>query len=1664
MLSREQAQAQLKQAQNNMYAKEREAAIAKLPRGLRAIAEPLHAAERTTRFQSLFRSYIPWEHNQKISESEVKARAALVHAVQRLEALKPTDLEKLYYAFFPKFGRQVAAVWELQKSQPYHYHQPFRVPQQPKVTFESRVHWFYQLLTITQSYDRDVAWFAAWTPYLGYGAQVLAPVFAAAMNRKDAEGQEVFDILTASAKGEHEIGAMGHHVVAALLMSSRLEAWSFIENLLLAAQRQEGLRQSILETVHRAHPEAFRRILRVILDNDLTRFSAVTRALDVWLGMAWDVENTRVVRETLAQLLELLESPAEQKRALQSDEPTRVYLALWTVAHADAQKAIEAAVKLLKHKRVEHRFVAAHLLTKIGLEQAYAALLPALRDSDLRVALRAVAPFVQMRVNTFGESDLFERIELLLGRLDPGKKTIPAPVWEWMQIDSDPQHITHALVYALGKRSPLKLLPYLKQMDTWQRASIADLLGAAEKQNGEMRGALLQLMGDAGHHVRERAVRALAKQTITPKEAEQLEALLTRDATDLRRGVLTLLLKQKDAEVLESGQRLWACKHAKQRAAGLELLREMMQAERSVQTCREYVEEFQASDKTVSKRKAGTRAADAAQKEQRVFDELLKPSQTVATLDDALGLSNPEERTKPVAPRSFDTMRARFNGQALVTPAAKKVIAALDALIDEHRATPVMIETHAGAQEQLLGNIKHHFPMPKGDLDREGNLARLPVREALETWERTRDATLRDADGLEFWRALAVLGQRDAYGVKTTRGWQVNVLAALFGGTVECKYQNLVTSLLVWLHWLYPAPNAPDFLLDAVEYTFALIPAEELVYTPKPEERYLRPPWRENTRLGGWLTEARAHRAWHPDQWNDAQITRLYGLLRWMDEPGTQVERHRAYLEEVVSAYQAGGATDADIYDQLLGSRTESPYRRGFKSLQRLTQRKPHPLFNAYLFLKPMVDRACARILELELGRGDLPTAASQPARAIQSLQGIDTIVRLLNALGRDEFVRGWSFDSLSKTVVLSHLVRVSFPAPNDTPETFAQTMREANISERRLVELAMYAPQWALFVERALGWEQFAEGVWWIHAHTKDRLWQVGAEIREAWGAQATERTPLTSADLLEGAVDVAWFQRVYAALGAERWEALYDAAKYASSAIGHARARLFADAMLGRLKREDVVKRIEQKRHQDSVRALGLLPLPTDGTGEQEVMARYRALQEFARGSKKFGSQRQQSEKLAARIAMDNLARTAGYPDPLRLEWAMEAQSNADLENGIAVTRGDVQVTLAVGALGKPTLTVSKEGKELKAIPAALKKDADVVALQARKRELEQQVARMRGSLEEAMCRGDVFTPDELAAFLKHPLLKTLVTQLLFTDDETTGWVKGGGRVLETHAGEQVVLAQDARIRLAHPYDFFKQDVWHEWQRACFLEERVQPFKQVFRELYVMTSIERDANTFSPRYAGNQINNRQALALFGKRGWVAHPEEGVRKTFHAEHLATWVSFRTGWSTPGEVEGWVIENVYFGQRGDWHPLALTQVPPRLFSEVMRDLDLVVSVAHAGGVDPETTASTVEMRAALLRETLALLHLENVELKGNHALIAGKVGNYTVHLGSGVVHQQPGGALCIVPVTAAQRGRIFLPFADDDPKTAEVISKVLLLANDTKIQDPVILEQIVGAR
>jgi hypothetical protein len=95
-----------------------------------------------------------------------------------------------------------------------------------------------------------------------------------------------------------------------------------------------------------------------------------------------------------------------------------------------------------------------------------------------------------------------------------------------------------------------------------------------------------------------------------------------------------------------------------------------------------------------------------------------------------------------------------------------------------------------------------------------------------------------------------------------------------------------------------------------------------------------------------------------------------------------------------------------------------------------------------------------------------------------------------------------------------------------------------------------------------------------------------------------------------------------------------------------------------------------------------------------------------------------------------------------------------------------------------------------------------------------------------------------------------------------------------------------------------------------------------------------------------------------------------------------------------------------------------------------------------------------------VKELLALLHIDNVTVKDRFATIKGSLGEYTVHLGSGMVQKMGRGAVNILAVPSQHRGRIFLPFADEDPRTAEIMSKIILLAEDRKIKDPTILEQL----
>jgi hypothetical protein len=1681
--------------------------VNRLAEGLPALPEPVRKPVETL-----------FGLNVKVGARSQEELDAPRKAALELERLGPALRAPVFNLIAPPLVASLEAAWQLIKSLPYqagYYKKAFRAPGHPAAAADNQANWLSRMAELTGRFRPErmtPAWLSAWAPYLGEAyrpfEREIGILLAAVIRESLPEAAEVIEILRQSLANQHEVGCFGRHVIGAFLLADRREGWELAEKTLLAAQRQEGLRQAILETIDLSHPKAFRRMLRLILENDLVRFSSVVRAVDVWFGNLWTAASAGEIRRMLTQVLRFLDEPIAEEQALGGDDPQEVFLALWCLATDDAMASIPKASVLLESPTVEMRYVAARHLNNLDLDAAGHALLKALRDEDLRVALLAVpeGSYFGGFVPHSGTEpdDRFELVERLLERVPDKPVTLEPLVWPWTKTTVDKSQIASCLLFTRGERPATRLVPYLANLSNYSRAYAVGQLLADRPWNADTRQALFDLAGDAAAQVRDMVLSALMETTLTPTEAGQLERYLTRKAGDLRRGILAVLLKQDDSTALGSSSRLVSSKDGQQRLAGLEILRHMNDARRSVLACRQLAAEHRSRRKKLSP------------EEIVQLDEIARGKDAIATLDDALGLSPPDERTKVTPPRNLNV--------TFVTPATVNCLVALDALVHEHRETVVQLKTHGGFRPELLGNIWWDFPSPNRRRPAKGQEKNLPLANVWCEWLETRSPELRDNDGLELVRAQALLPACVTNRNPRGMDWADSLPArktmsdALMGpaNLPELKYQRVLGFLLDWLVFLSRC-RATDFLLDALETAQALVPPGDLagLTQPLPEAQWFSPPsdgkvepdWRDAVPFLLWYVAACHHLGEYWHRLTPEQEIRVWRLLAWYREP-IPGARRRQQAGGLFVAYEHRAAGLADVADYLFGARgRENDRNEEFSLLSEFTARKPDDEFFALLTKHPelrrLIDQGVERILHLELNRGDAHTAATEPAYAIHSLSGVDTLCRVLAALNKREFNpvesrRDRTF--LDRCATLTHLAKVTFPAGGESPDECAQRLSTAvkagQFPEERLLQLVFLAPQWIPSVERYFGFDHLREGVYWFLAHM-GHTWRLSTKLEDAldevvrdaaedppedhsadqsddvdwatskparkklsaWDRLLLERTPLSSAERLEGAIDVAWFRRTHGLLGEKQWQALAAAARFGANAAQANHARFIADVLLSRVSRQTLIDGIKKRQLKDHVRLLGLLPLATGKKREADLAERYRVLREYRRYANQLSGLTKPQAVRAWEIGMKNLAQTAGYPDPLRLEWAMGAETVRDLAQGpVKVSKLGIDVTISLDDLSSPQLTVAKGGKVLKSIPAAVKKDKKVAELLARVTDIKRQASAIRQSLEAAMCRGDVFTGSELRAWSGHALLAPLLTRLVVVGEGILGYPDKHGKALRDCRGKLEPVKLGESLRIAHPHDLLKSGKWHAWQHECFQQERVQPFKQLFRELYVVTKQEKKDGAISHRYDGQQVQQQKALALFGSRGW--HTSEGICKVFQDAGLTVWVDFLYGGGTPLEVEGATLAGVHFSLRDDWKPLKLSRVPPRLFSEVMRDLDLVVGVAHAGGVDPEASASTVEMRAALLRETCQLLKLDNVRLKPSHAVIDGQLAHYSVHLGSGTVHCMPGGALCLIPVHSQHRGRLFLPFADNDPRTAEVVSKVLLLARDDEIRDPSILEQI----
>jgi hypothetical protein len=293
---------------------------------------------------------------------------------------------------------------------------------------------------------------------------------------------------------------------------------------------------------------------------------------------------------------------------------------------------------------------------------------------------------------------------------------------------------------------------------------------------------------------------------------------------------------------------------------------------------------------------------------------------------------------------------------------------------------------------------------------------------------------------------------------------------------------------------------------------------------------------------------------------------------------------------------------------------------------------------------------------------------------------------------------------------------------------------------------------------------------------------------------------------------------------------------------------------------------------------------------------------------------------------------------------------------------------------------------------------------------------------------------------------------------------------------------------VRLWHPIES-KAAVVRAWRERLAATGVTQPFKQAHREIYVLTDAERRTRTYSNRFAAHVLRQHQMHALMQARGW-RYTLQGAWDSHNTPYLELpehgWrVEY---WVDPGEDHDATATGIYevvgtdkvqYTRAGASKPSPLADVPPLVFSETMRDVDLFVGVASVGN-DPtwedsgardywhrfafgEVGASAAARRDALSRLVPRLAIADRCTLGDRFLTVRGTRRTYHIHLGSAAVQMEPDSQyLCIVPERrSGARGDapVMLPF-EGDRTLSLILSKAFLLAHDDQIRDASIRRQI----
>jgi hypothetical protein len=1565
------------------------------------------------------------------------------------------------FLFGEVIGALVEKVWDKFNETPYqsgYYRRSFRMNKPNAYHLEKKLAWLQSLYWGRESSSYIYAMsMNEVIQYMGYAhvydnlyAMLIAVYLESELEELEGFKECIWDIFLT----EDEVGMVTSGLIRGVLLSHDKEAWEMVTKLLLSAQRQEGLRQSILEALDETSVGALEYMIGVILEHELYRFSSVVRAIDVWFGFGWEAPKKGTIKKIL-ELAHFYFSHHDEieKTMKKSRNNLEIYVALWVKAVAfDVSDANLLAIEMIQNdKTLEKKLLGFMFMAET--ERTDTSLVPWIYENFGKID-KFLDYYMLELLPANGSNEivdkLFEEIQEVAKSIPKEGLKLSGKVFEWKVIHIDVNYFYRKLIDKSSEKhlkdmgQDIAVIPsdirekYLAKLFPKHRLWYYDMASLKKKQAKKInleqeswkRDVVHQALTDKNLSVQATALNVLRSIELYEKEYEVMELLFKRKSKSLRQFLIWFILQQSEALIQLFVTQLIEAKDAAQRLGALEMLT-LLYAKNQMETfVNEEVEKFQQRSR-ISKNEEAFLSKFAVKEEENTL--------THANGYGIVDYTQLQKRYEPTDKfANIDASKNIFDEYVDYDKIAEAVddLAAIFKANENHE---FQYEGWSGEVETALlsRGIEHSKRDLKG-LTKEEKFKLLPLYELWEAWY-----TKWELNDIEMMVAYGVTVRDSYHYIKKpsqamiTRYYpkvpkmKLKIEDSWYG--FNKKIHELIKEIVV----TYCDREAlVAFHLDIIESMMINFPTQIMHFYN----------YRMATDLENYFDLDERELALIERKWR-VSMALFYHRL---DKTGTQTSTELAMQIKKVNTdelphtsfpirlYREGILSQHDFFYHLLLPDTRLNYYFEEKkpnrddSFFKISPEKLAPLTETYAQLKET-------FLEIELLRGDIETEVSPYVRDFSKIEGIEYFQRLLQLIGKAKL----------NTHIFSSMLKKTEAKKEESYEMFEASVKGLKLTKKRWLEIAMYVPQWSAWIGKLIKLEHLKDAIWWFQAHASDSYY-----FSDEDKSMVGRYTNISIEDFGRGALDLEWFNRIYPEIGKANWSTLTEFAKYTQG--GHRLVKLYSSIILKEVKIREINQKIKTKRDKDYLRGLGLVPLSKTNP-QKDLLTRYNLMQTFFKESKRFGSQRQESEKNAVQIAMDNLSRTAGYSDSIRLSLAMEAKATQAIMQEALLTFDETTIELKIDDFGKADIFVTKEGKNQKSIPAKYKKEKAVKSLQENKKYLKAQYSRIVKFLEEAMLTQEAFTQEEVEMLMQHPLVKPLLSKLVLHSEGKSGFFREGG--LFDSEENTIELNENATLSIAHAVHLYHEKSWANYQRYAFEQQLVQPFKQIFRELYLPTADEKEQATYSKRYAGHQVQTQKTVALLKTRGWKVDYDEGLHKRFHKQGFTAYIYAMADWFSPADVESPTLEEVRFDSIKDYKAMKLTEVDEVIFSEVMRDVDLVVSVAHVGGVDPEASHSTLEMRAVLAKESARLFKLENVEVKERHIIIKGKLATYSVHLGSGVVSKE-GLSLSIIPVHSQHRGRLFLPFIDDDPKSAEIIAKMKHLAEDDKIQDPTILEQI----